>query len=356
MTKSHGADFIANFWQGCTIVSDGCQTCPAMIRNERHAHGENWGPDAPRRSIKAGFEVIRKMQRAAAAGLFRQETKTGDRWIWTKKGIAAVPDWQSFAVRPKVMAMSLGDIWDPEVELEELCAALGAMLGAPMVDFMLLTKRPELARQRVNEARQYADKHGILYEVPEPNQEGLLAFVLDEWLAGKPPANIALGVTVEQQQHCDRLEDMASKLTASRYFVAIDPMLEQITIPAIWRDLCDLVIAGGGSGDKARPIAAEWIEQLQLACGIYKIDFHFRGWGDWIPDSVMACPPAMQVRGSCLWMDPDGKTHAPDTEVADDFDLVWRAGKIHDFQNTLPDGTRSTPVLQMQLDTGDPMK
>src|SRR3546814_7849372 len=46
----------------------------------------------------------------------------------------------------------------------------------------------------------------------------------------------------------------------------------------------DGVIAGGESGPGSRPMHPDWARSLRDQCSATGTDFHFKQWGDWVPD------------------------------------------------------------------------
>lgn len=349
-TKIEWCDGTANYWNGCTKVSEGCKHCYAEARDVRYAEGAHWGKGAPRIPVAEGYKVARRMHNASFHGRFRQDLATGKRRIYKGNELTA-PVLQSTAVcRPKLFSNSLSDFWDPEVETEERCMALASILAADFCDFMLLTKRPHQARSLLVAAAEYAEQHGI--EIPaSPGHDDPrpLAPELKGWLAGLAPSNIALGCSIELQVHTDRLEALASGLDAAAYFVSAEPLLGPLEIPPVWQTTCNLLIVGGESGPQARPMRPDWVENLQTAAALYGIPLHFKQWGEWMPEVIEACPADMQKTGTVLWLHPEGSCYGPDETIDPEWPMVWRAGKVK-AGNRLPDGTWATPLLKMPLD------
>lgn len=67
------------------------------------------------------------------------------------------------------------------------------------------------------------------------------------------------------------------KTPAAIRFVSFEPLLGPIPNP----DLAGIhwAIVGGESGPKARPMAAEWAEELRDACLQQGVAFFFKQWG-----------------------------------------------------------------------------
>ena len=49
------------------------------------------------------------------------------------------------------------------------------------------------------------------------------------------------------------------------------------------RPSLDLVIAGGESGPRARPMHGDWILSLRDQCRAANVPFFFKQWGEWLP-------------------------------------------------------------------------
>lgn len=90
------------------------------------------------------------------------------------------------------------------------------------------------------------------------------------------PENVWMGVTVENNDHIDRIE-LLRLVPASVKFLSIEPLIGPI--PNM--DLCDIdwVIVGGESGPGSRPLEKEWVENIQKQCTFFNVPFFFKQWG-----------------------------------------------------------------------------
>ena len=52
------------------------------------------------------------------------------------------------------------------------------------------------------------------------------------------------------------------------------------------RNALDWVICGGESGPSARPMQPQWAMGLRDQCSVACIPFHFKQWGEWVPDDA----------------------------------------------------------------------
>lgn len=85
------------------------------------------------------------------------------------------------------------------------------------------------------------------------------------------------GVSVEDKRYgLPRLKALRDARAAMR-FLSVEPLLEdlgEIDLAGI-----NWVIVGGESGHGARPMAKEWVLNIQRQCRAAKIDFFFKQWG-----------------------------------------------------------------------------
>jgi protein gp37 len=98
------------------------------------------------------------------------------------------------------------------------------------------------------------------------------------------PPNAWMGVTVENKKHGLPRIELLRKIKANVRFLSIEPLLEdlgKINLTGIhW------VIVGGESGPKARPMKAEWVNNIKEQCKDFDVPFFFKQWGGWGPDGV----------------------------------------------------------------------
>ena len=96
------------------------------------------------------------------------------------------------------------------------------------------------------------------------------------------PDNVWLGVSVEDRQYgIPRIDDLRTVDSTVR-FISAEPLLEdlgKINLAGIhW------MIVGGESGPKARPMNAEWVENIHHQCKRSGTAFFFKQWGGWGAD------------------------------------------------------------------------
>lgn len=100
----------------------------------------------------------------------------------------------------------------------------------------------------------------------------------------KPPANAWIGVTVENVKHGLPRIDHLRQIDATIRFISAEPLLEDLGKV----DLSNIhwCIVGGESGNQARPLKEEWVQEIQKQCEQQKVAFFFKQWGTWGADGI----------------------------------------------------------------------
>ncbi|MFO1375516.1 MAG: phage Gp37/Gp68 family protein [Steroidobacteraceae bacterium] len=146
----------------------------------------------------------------------------------------------------KVFVNSMSDLFHKDVPIEFIRRVFAVMARCPQHQFQILTKRS--ARLRAIAAA------GEL-----------------EW-----PANVWMGVSVEDQRRARRAVDLAAVPAVVR-FLSVEPLLgpiERLPLEGIhW------VIVGGESGPRARPMDPAWVENILAQCRSAGVAFFFKQWG-----------------------------------------------------------------------------
>lgn len=234
-TKIAWCDATFNPWVGCTQVSPGCAHCYAMrntLPRVLRARGrETWGPGAPRhRTSAANWRLPHRWQRTASPDHTAEHP-----WF-------AGP-------RPRIFCGSLCDWLDPEVPAQWLSDLLVLLCATPALDWLLLTKRPQLWRERMQAVAALSDDGALLAE---------------QWLAGRAMSNVWVGATIEDQARAEPRHRALMAIPAAVHFASCEPLLEAIDLLPLWQThgYPEWVIIGGESGPQARPCHLEWIRAL----------------------------------------------------------------------------------------------
>ena len=159
------------------------------------------------------------------------------------------------------------------VPAEWLADPLALIAQTPHLDWLLLTKRPELWRERI---------HAACWPASSPGGGSLAA----AWKGGSPPPNVWIGTSVEDQQRAEERVPHLLKIPARVRFLSCEPLLGELDLGFLidgepW--LVDWVICGGESGPGARPMHPAWARSLRDQCQEAGVAFHFKQWGAWAP-------------------------------------------------------------------------
>lgn len=227
-TKIEWAHHTYNPWIGCTRISPACDHCYAADWAKRYGEDHLWQGERRRTSAKTRNQPARWNREAEAAG-----------------------------ERRRVFCSSLADVFDNQVPNEWRVETFDQIRSTPSLDWLLLTKRP----QNIGK---------MLYAA--------VGYDLD--MAGWPWRNVWLGTTIEDRKRLINLEHLRGVPAAIR-FLSIEPLLEglgEIDLTGI-----HLVIVGGESGPKARPMHPDWVRSLRDQCAAQGVAFFFKQWGEWSP-------------------------------------------------------------------------
>jgi protein gp37 len=122
--------------------------------------------------------------------------------------------------------------------------------------------------------------------------------------------NVWLGTTVENQPMAEQRLEALLAVPAALHFASVEPLLGPVNLrrvqlapyqsfathldaltgaidcPDVFTSHTNklgLVIVGGESGGKARPMNPEWVRDLQEECKSAGTPFFFKQWGEWSP-------------------------------------------------------------------------
>lgn len=89
------------------------------------------------------------------------------------------------------------------------------------------------------------------------------------------PANVWMGVSVENQRWTTRIDDLRL-VPAKVRFLSCEPLLGPLTLKL---GGIQWVIVGGESGPGARPMKPEWARDIRRQCDQAGVPFFFKQWG-----------------------------------------------------------------------------
>jgi len=209
---------------GCDKTSAGCDNCYALTLSKRlKAMGaEKYQNDGNPATSGPGFGVT------------------------THPASLAQPyKWK----RPlTVFVNSMSDLFHAKVPLSFVQDVFDVMADTPQHTYQILTKRSLRLRR-------LADKL--------------------QW-----PANVWMGVSVEEPKVLNRIDDLREVPAAVR-FLSVEPLIAPL--PNVNLDGIDWVIVGGESGHNHRPMESEWVEDIRDQCLGADVPFFFKQWGGRTP-------------------------------------------------------------------------
>jgi protein gp37 len=144
----------------------------------------------------------------------------------------------------RIFVNSMSDLFHQDVPLAFIRRVFTTMRGCPQHNFQILTKRSARAKE--------------------------LAAEID-W-----PANVWMGVSVEDAAALPRIDDLRDVPAAVR-FLSCEPLIGSLAGIDLHR--IHWVIVGGESGPKARRMDPEWVEEIHRACRKQNVPFFFKQWG-----------------------------------------------------------------------------
>lgn len=275
-SKIEWTDHTFNPWEGCQKVAIECDHCYAEARDQRFTGGTHWGPKAPRRRTSAqNWRKPRQWQRQAQTFF------------------------DAHGRRQRVFCASLADVFDNAVDPAWRDDLWALIRECDQLDWQLLTKRPQNIAKMLPADWGDGWPHVWLgtsagtQKTAELNIPHLLAapafvrFVSAEPLLG--PVNLS-HLSLRGGTVLDALRGEEMESFTGQTFSGPGP-----------RRL-HLVICGGESGPKARPMHPDWARNLRDQCHAAGTSFFFKQWGEWGPDDFI------QTNAKSVWLSPDGTT------------------------------------------------
>ncbi len=209
---------------GCDRVSAGCDNCYALqlARRLKAMGSAKYQNDGDPRTSGPGFGVTTHPDTLTIPGR------------WAKPRL--------------VFVNSMSDLFHVKVPLDYVHTVFATMAATPEHTYQLLTKRSRrLARVA----------SGIVW-----------------------PDNVWMGVSVELDEQCSRVEDLR-KVAAAVRFLSLEPLLGPL--PSLDLTGIDWVIVGGESGPGARPMDPAWAKDVRDKCERAGVPLFFKQWGGRTP-------------------------------------------------------------------------
>lgn len=258
-TSIEWAHHTFNPWSGCAKVSAGCANCYAASLPPSMRRGAEWGKGRDR--------------------VFASEAYLRQPLAWNRAA-------QKAGERHRVFCASTADVFEDREDLHDARMRLFMLIEeTPHLDWLLLTKRPHVARR-------YKD---IFRSMP----------------------NAWIGASVEDQEAADARIPILLQIPARVRFLSMEPLLGWVNLTTIldhsgahnvsvinalrgthgtggglWtaREKIDWVIVGGESGRRARPMHPDWARSVRDQCVAAGVPFFLKQFGEWRPMARQAQP------------------------------------------------------------------
>ncbi|GBF56406.1 hypothetical protein PbB2_00062 [Candidatus Phycosocius bacilliformis] len=345
-TKIEWTDATWNPITGCSVISPGCTNCYAMR-----------------------LAGTRLQHHPSRAGL-TQPSKAGP--VWNGK-VRFNQDWLDQPLRWKrprmIFVCAHGDLFAENVPDEWIDKVFAVMALAPQHTFQVLTKRPERMREYLSGRRA---ESGLpmppLWHIGMTRDDPSWQDTMD-W----PLPNVWLGVSVEDQTRADERIPILLDTPAAVRWISAEPLLGPVDLENVdmypfmdrlrgaprlepncptWPTMrydtlrghlkgpdeinlprLDWVVAGGESGQGARPTYLNWVRLLRDQCADAGVAFHFKQWGEWSPvklwfddddhsggaaSAIAGCcdkPEAHTASQECLFRQDDQWVHWPQVQA-----------------------------------------
>lgn len=204
---------------GCTKISAGCDNCYAERFAERFR-------DVKGHPFETGFDLTLRPARLLQP------------LAWKKPRM--------------IFVNSMSDLFHKDIPPGYVDQVFDTMEAAHWHTFQVLTKRSSRLKSYVN--KRYKDSAA--------------------------PANIWLGVSVEDGSKKSRIKHLTDTRATVR-FLSLEPLIG----PMGELDLSAMhwVIVGGESGPRHRPIEEAWVTDIRDQCTKAKVAFFFKQWGGFRP-------------------------------------------------------------------------
>lgn len=283
-----------NAWRGCWKISCGCANCYADALSKRNpAILGKWGKDGTR--VAGAHLYWGEPYRWAAAAAERGERQRvfslsmGDwleDWPGPVHGVQRAPmvrdrdhrwylDGFSDGHPPGVVPLTLDDV---------RLRLLDTVRRTPELDWLLLSKRVGDWRRILTRAVQ---------SIRNTDRYDELIVWITDWLIDRPPANVWVGVSVENQACADERIPALLEIPAAVRFLSIEPMLGPIDLSGYFGGEyatiagsepnynfgIHWVIVGGESdqgGAPGRPFDLAWARSIRDRCAAAGVPFFMK--------------------------------------------------------------------------------
>lgn len=319
-------DRVWNFLRGCSMISDGCKHCYAMIQAHRF--------DFP----GGAYEGLTEMG------------PNGPRWNG-KIRVVEEKIMEPLSVRKpqKWFVNSMSDLFHEDVPFEVIDKAFAVMALTPRHTFQILTKRP----QRMLEYMSLEWRNQMVAQHAAPLR-------VIQW----PLPNVWLGVSAEDQKAADARIPLLLQTPAAVRFVSYEPALgpvdfskwmypvhwhwaagyktpeeavaagayaeqKQQALVSTYAVFLNWVIIGGESGPDARPFNLQWAQDVIGQCKAAGVAVFMK--------QVGAKPYQMILNPNCTAMDDERQQdYIPMHKKGGDIDEWPESLRVREFPGVQP--------------------
>jgi len=223
---------------GCTPVSEGCANCYARRMANRFRGRFGYPVDNP-------FRVT----------FHSDKLRVPYRWRNPRQ----------------VFVCSMGDLFHENVSLDERDSIFGIMTSANSHIYQILTKRPQ---EMFNYYLLLNEEIKRTYMCPPTTMCTL--------------RHIQIGVSVENQRRVDERIPILLDIPAAVRFISYEPALEAVDFSKYLYGI-SWIIAGGETGQHARPADPDWFRNVRDQCRAAGVPFFMKQMSDKqpIPEDLM---------------------------------------------------------------------
>ncbi len=262
---------------GCADASEGCAHCYARERQLPRLAG-------------AYPERYASLVTRAPKGADRCRQWTGETAFWPDRLVEPL-HWQK--PRGRQFVCSQSDLFYESRPWTEMAAVWAVMAACPETTFLVLTKRPQIAKVFLTAKTTFGHIAQAIWNAAVKVLPGWARTrIAERWHPGEvwPLPNVWLGVSVENQVRAEERIPLLLDTPAAKRFVSYEPALSLVRL---WdhfccsecgytprdevihgdHDLCgnqprriDWVIAGAESGRGARPAELDWFRSVRDEC------------------------------------------------------------------------------------------
>lgn len=214
LTGIDWTDHSFNPWWGCFRVSDECKLCyAAELAASRRGMPELWrGPEHP---------ILEQSDAYWAKPL--TWNRASERDVLLRERFPDATEGVGLGRRHRVFCASMADVFEERRDLDPIRHRLFALIAAtPHLDWQLLTKRPEFARDWL---RTYYEKYWCAVDHAEPYTP--LPWTSRDGISWGVHPNVWVGVSIGRRAALGRA-DVLREIPAPVRFISAEPLLESL--------------------------------------------------------------------------------------------------------------------------------